>query len=125
MRWARACTSHLNFRKFSATGIVNVDGNPQPGVLVECHPEPGGEIQRPLSGHTDEEGKFSISTYEAGDGLPQGAYTLTFQWMVAQGLTSIDKFKGTYADPKKSEYKLTVNEGEPNDLGVIELVTTK
>ncbi len=106
-----------------ASGIVHVDGSPQAAVLVECYPEPGGTIQRPLAGHTDEEGKFVISTYESGDGLPVGEYALTFKWMVSQGLTAIDKFKGAYSDPKKSEHKVTVTEGEPIDLGVIELKT--
>lgn len=106
-----------------ATGIVNVDGSPQEAILVECYPEPGGTIQRPLAGHTDAEGKFVISTYESGDGLPAGEYALTFKWMVSQGLTAVDKFKGAYSDPKKSEYKVTVIEDQPIDLGVIELKT--
>ncbi|MBX3438705.1 MAG: hypothetical protein KF861_14520 [Planctomycetaceae bacterium] len=74
------------------------------------------------------EGDFSLSTYETGDGVPVGEYTLTFrlgQRNLFRGNFEGDDFKGKYADAKTAEHKLSVtgNETGPIDLGTIELST--
>ena len=66
---------------FPVTGKVLVDGAPAAGVLVGCHPQGEASVKRQLTVYTDEEGAFSIGTYEAGDGLPEGEYKLTFEWI--------------------------------------------
>jgi len=104
-------------------GIVQVDGATVEGLLVECHPEPGLKIQYAVTTATDAKGKFSPSTYESGDGLPEGTYSLVFMWLEPGmiGKEPVDKLKGAYSDPKKSTHKVTVKAGEKCDLGVIEL----
>lgn len=105
------------------TGVIEVDGEPAEGVLVECHPQPGADtIKYPLTAMTDAEGRFSMSMYQAGDGLPEGTYNLAFVWE-EMGIPPKDKLKKAYADPRKSNHQLTVVKGESNDLGVIELST--
>ncbi|WP_373653146.1 MULTISPECIES: hypothetical protein [unclassified Schlesneria] len=105
------------------TGIVEVDGEPAENLLVECHPLPGTEtIKYPLTALTDAEGRFSMSMYQAGDGLPEGTYNLAFVWE-EMGIPPKDRLKGAYADPKKSKHQLTVVSGESNDIGLIELST--
>ena len=105
------------------TGVVEVDGEPAESLLVECHPQPGADtIKHPLTGMTDAEGRFSMSMYQAGDGLPEGTYNLVFVWE-EMGLPPKDKLKGAYADPKKSKHQITVVTGESNDMGLIELST--
>ncbi|MFH1922367.1 MAG: hypothetical protein ABIP48_21095 [Planctomycetota bacterium] len=37
--------------------------------------------------------------------------------------TDLDKLKGKYSDPAKSEFKVTVTEGQPTDMGRFELTT--
>ncbi len=82
--------------------------------------EPGGTV--------NPDGTFSLSTYEAGDGVPVGEYKLTFQLgqqNLLRGRLEGDDFNGKYEDPEKSEYALTVTGDEtgPIDMGTIELTT--
>tara|TARA_R110002111_G_scaffold100976_2_gene156399 strand:+ start:7739 stop:8191 length:453 start_codon:yes stop_codon:yes gene_type:complete len=107
------------------TGIVLVDGKPTEGVTVSCHPLSGDANNHVLSGRTDASGNVAISTYVSGDGVPPGSYTLTFEWLKkGEGMAPAkDVFKGRYADPKKSEYKITAAEGEPAQLKEIKLTT--
>jgi len=109
---------------FPVIGKVLVDGAPAAGVLVACHPQGESSINHQLTVYTGEDGAFSIGTYEAGDGLPEGDYKLTFEWMEGPMLSpGKDKFKKKYADPEKSEHTVTVKNGEENDLGEIALKT--
>lgn len=117
------------------TGTLLIDGSPEELVAVRLirvgTPSDSLGTSKALtsSGMTDKEGNFSIGTYENGpnaDGAPPGEYVLVFQWgqinlMGGSGYGG-DKFKGKYADPDKSEFKVTV-ESEPVDLGTIELTT--
>jgi hypothetical protein len=114
------------------TGQVFVDGEPVPvesPLKVECHPVDGIDTEHPTfsSSLTGEDGKFSISTYESGDGVPPGEYVLTFMWgkmnLMSPSYGGPDKLKGKYTDPAKSEHVLTVVEGLPTDLGRIDLTT--
>lgn len=117
------------------TGVVLIDGKPEPMVGVRLNREGGPDGSAGTSkmltpsGMTDEEGKFAIGTYDKGpegDGAPDGTYTLTFQWgqiNMLGGRYEGDKFNGKYADPAKSEFKVEVA-GDAVDLGVIELATS-
>jgi hypothetical protein len=118
------------------TGTVHIDGKPESMVGVRLNrvngPDEAAGTSKMLtpSGMTDTEGKFVIGTYDKGpegDGAPDGEYTVTFQWgqiNMLGGRYEGDKFAGKYADPAKSEVKVTVS-GEPVDLGTIELTTSK
>ncbi len=103
-------------------GSVTVDGVAADFLQIECHPEAGAALQYPVSKLTDEKGQFTLGTYEAEDGLPEGTYTLTFTWM-GPGLLQADRLKGAYADPKKSTQKITVVKGQETNVGTIELST--
>jgi hypothetical protein len=105
------------------SGKVLVDGEPATGLTVECHPESGSSaIKQPLYAMTDTEGKFSVGMYQAGDGLPEGTYSLAFRWEEF-GRSDRDKLKTAYADPAKSKVKVTVVKGKANNLEPIELST--
>ncbi len=101
-------------------GIVQVDGAPAAFLQIECHPEAGSELKYAVSKLTDENGQFTLGTYEAEDGLPEGTYKLTFTWM-GPGLLQADRLKGAYADPKKSTQQITVVKGQETVVGTIEL----
>jgi hypothetical protein len=104
-------------------GIVHVDGVPVELVEVVCHPAPDSTgIKYPISSMTDMLGAFTITTYEASDGLPEGTYTLTFKWL-EPSLVPTDKFDGAFADPGSSQHKITVVKGQETDIGVIKLST--
>ncbi len=109
---------------FPVTGTVLVDGAPASGLLVACYPQGEAEVNHRLAVLTDEQGAFSIGTYEAGDGLPEGEYKITFEWIEGAMLgPESDKLKGAYADPDESEYTVTVAKGDDNELGEIKLTT--
>jgi hypothetical protein len=71
------------------------------------------------------DGTFEISTYNSGDGVPEGKYVLVATWQELNLFTKElgpDKLKGKYdamnESPKEFEAKAG---GEPIDLGTIEL----
>jgi hypothetical protein len=74
---------------------------------------------------SDEEGHFEVSTYELGDGAPEGAYTLTFQWRAYDAFSGSydrpDAFKGRFSRPGTVEVRFTVEKGKAIDLGEIRL----
>lgn len=114
---------------FPITGVVHVDGKPQSNLLVKSIPAEDAQNAAAVtsSAYTDDKGRFEIGTYESGDGAPVGEYRLTFMWgqrnLMNGRYSGPDKLGDRYSDPKKSEIKVHVNEGEPNELGVIELKT--
>lgn len=125
-----SCSGKPEFSKerFPVTGEVYVDGQPAARLSVTLNDMKGFDPQAPAipQAVTKQDGTFAISTFEAGDGAPAGEYTATFVWGAPQGLsidTSVDKLNGKYSDPKTSEFKVTVTEGQPTDMGKIELTT--
>ncbi|MCH9655219.1 MAG: hypothetical protein K0U86_09670 [Planctomycetes bacterium] len=111
------------------TGIIHVDGKPVGDLQIKAIPETPEGVNETftIAGFTDPEGKFSLSTYEAGDGAPEGDYKLIFMWgqrsLMSGGYGAPDKLKKKYLDPKTSEYSVKVVKGKPSDLGTIELTT--
>jgi hypothetical protein len=117
-------------KTYPVEGIVHVDGDPRGNVLVTFHGV-GEEtkMKRRLVAETDENGKFVASTYDRGDGLPEGTYKLTFRIDVdmpgvadprKRNAATVDLFKNAYANPEKSEHQVTVK-GAKVKLDVIEL----
>lgn len=110
-------------------GQVYVDNEPAAQLSVTCHDAKGIDAAQPTisSAMTDKDGKFSISTYESGDGVPAGEYALTFMWgqmnLLAGSYGGPDKLNSRYTDPQKSEIRFTVESGKPTDLGEIRLTT--
>jgi len=111
---------------FPVRGIVTVDGKPAATLRVECSPvSEKASLPNPIAALTKEDGKFDLATYEGGDGVPAGEYRLAFTWgqyELISGQYSGDKLKKKYADPEKSEVKLTVKD-KPVDLGEIKLTS--
>ncbi len=114
---------------YPVTGTVKVDAQPGANLAVKCVSVNGLDKENPTvsSAFTNEEGEFEISTYESSDGVPAGEYVLTFMWgswnPVSGSYGGPDKLNGRYDDPKESTFKVTVKDGEPTDLGEIELTT--
>ncbi len=115
---------------YPLTGMVTVDGQvPDSAIAVKCHHVKGIDKNHPTtsSAFTDDSGKFQISTYITGDGIPEGEYIITFYWgrhdPLTMGYSGPDKLNGRYRNPEKSEIKITVKRGEKADLGLIKLTT--
>jgi hypothetical protein len=114
-------------------GTVTVKGQPRGDLNVIFHPEGGG---RPAMGMTDADGRFTLTTYNTGDGAAVGTHHVAItagggsgdgqpaatgppmpgfpgydQWMKEQR----KKIDPKYADPKKSGLTYTVpKEGLPD-----------
>ena len=127
-----ACGKKDDGRKptFPVTGQVYVDGKPPDSpILISCHPVGGIDKANPTvsAARTGDDGKFSISTYKSGDGIPEGEYVLTFYWgkenLFTRSYGGPDRLNGRYKDPKKSPWHITVKAGEPTDMGRIDLTS--
>lgn len=101
------------------SGTVLLKGKPQSGLRVKFHPQFDiGKTKFVPSGNTDANGKFQLSTGAPFNGAPKGDYIVTIeQPLVADdprdGLEGeIDQLKGAYSDPAKSEWKVTITDGE-------------
>jgi len=98
-------------------GNVTLNGVPAPRVTVKFHSQstPKGEsaiYAANPSAMTEGDGSFAASTYVQGDGIAAGTYVITFEWLTYNRIQNSygkpDKLGGKYADPKESEFKLTV-----------------
>lgn len=128
-----SCAKEQAFRKQTVpvTGRVTVDGQaPSSPVQIRCFNLHGMDQEHPTvsSTVTRDGGQFSISTYESGDGVPEGEYAVTFEWkqlnLVSMSYGGEDALKGRYSDPQTSEVRFTITPGtKPLDLGTIELTT--
>ncbi|MFN9719623.1 MAG: hypothetical protein ACK58L_13065 [Planctomycetota bacterium] len=126
------CGGDAPYRKPTSPlkGKITVDDKePGSGIQISCHPVAGMDEQHPsvTTAESNPDGTFSLSTYESGDGIPAGEYILLFSWqefnVMSRNYSGKDKLNGRYADPSKSPIKVTVKEGEENDMGTIQLTT--
>jgi hypothetical protein len=107
---------------FPVTGQVIIDGEPAGKVLVKAHPRGKLDEAHPIfpQAITDDQGRFSLFTYDVGDGVPNGDYALTLVWGRVNGArySGPDKLRGRYADPQRPVMTFQVA-GQPLSLGEI------
>ncbi|MFH1918977.1 MAG: carboxypeptidase-like regulatory domain-containing protein [Planctomycetota bacterium] len=105
------------------SGTVTYNGEPVQGASVAFIPENG----RPASGTTDASGKFTLSTFESGDGAVLGKHTVTIAETseAPSGEGEVDysipdesaaRFPAKYADPSTSDFTATVEKGGETDF---------
>ena len=132
---ALLCTScaKRNDRRtcYPVKGRVLVKGKPASGALVVFYPADRGARSPSASGTADEEGWFSLSTYESDDGAPAGDYDVGITWrdhaFQRQGVlkksdkaAAADQLKDRYKNPKTSKIRARVEE-KPNELPPFDL----
>jgi hypothetical protein len=102
-------------------GKVLVRGAPAEGANVTLYPAIV-ESKKPAapapSGMTDSQGVFKLSSYDAGDGAPEGEYKVAVIWQepLPPGVRESaegpkDRLGGRYADPQKSKLTANVEQG--------------
>lgn len=109
-------------------GQITVDGSP-PGSAIKifCHDKGPEDTEHPTVSWclTDAEGRFSLNTYETGDGVPPGEYTLTFLWgemnAISRSYGGPDKLNKRYEKPEDSPVTFRAEVGKPVDLGTVDL----
>ncbi len=109
------------------TGTVLVDGQPAHAVFIAAVPKVKDEVNVTYTtGTTDDQGKFSLQTYNPDDGVPPGEYSLYFTWPTG-GNRSVDRLDGRYSKKAASVKTFTIDaetaDDKPVDLGTIELTT--
>lgn len=113
-------------RCYPVSGQVLIDGQPAVRAMVSFHsqtPCPDGKAYGGQT-FTDDEGRFRMTTFAAGDGVPSGDYAVTVvaTWISKDGqdVGVPDLLKGQYANPEKSPLKVQV-EKSPLELKPFEL----
>lgn len=110
-----------------ASGQVTINGEPPTGALV--HLFSAGEkvdvrASRPW-GVVQDDGTFTLTTYETGDGAPAGEYAFTIVWPVDSSVPSLsDRLGYQFSQPEQSKWKFTIKEGD-NILPPVEMTNVK
>lgn len=107
------------------SGTVTLDGEPVADASVGFVPENG----RPASGVTDESGRFTLTTFEPGDGAVLGKHQVVItphipdevaQDSSPEGMAKLaeteKRFPAKYGDKRKSGFEVEVKDGEPNEF---------
>jgi hypothetical protein len=105
-------------------GLVLVDGKPAAQAQVLLHPAAGSAEELRPSGHTDDQGYFTLSSYVNGDGAPEGDYVVTVTWFrmhqVGGDSVRYNALPKRYADTQTSQLRVTVNKSD-NELSPLQL----
>jgi hypothetical protein len=124
------CSSSDQQPVYPVSGAVFVRSKPADGARVVLRP--AGEInpdEWPAGyprGTVQSDGSFQITTFEPGDGAPQGRYVVLVEWKppLAEGTdpetASQDRLRGRYVDPDKSILRAEV-QAAPTKLPRIDL----
>lgn len=109
-------------------GTVLVDGVPTAGVQIQYVPL--GNIAETRERYLNrfflqsgDGGKFSLSTYVNGDGIPYGDYALEFKWLEQRLSGEVDRLAGVYSDSAAPFLTIHVQKNQDLDLGEIHLTT--
>lgn len=102
------------------SGSITYKNKTYTGIRATFHPqfETDGKKWTPV-GETDKDGKFTLNAGAQSNGAPPGEYVVTFDWPRVEtdrknsGIeTEVDLFKGRYSDPARSQWKVTIKDGE-------------
>ncbi len=113
-------------RTHPTQGQLTYDGQPIPGAFIVLHPKGASDSRvKPARASVGSDGKFIVSTYDAGDGAASGEYAVTVEWyrLVKNGDSSQpgpNVLPLRYASPQTTDLIVRVADGH-NDLGVIAL----
>lgn len=112
---------------YPASGQISINGQPPAGAVVELHAVgevPDARNSRPWAVVQDD-GSFTLTTYEAGDGAPVGEYAVTVRWPPDVSQPSLaDRLGGAYATTERSRWNVTISNGD-NALAPIEIDDAK
>ena len=109
-------------------GRLTVNGQPAGGAVVELHStgetKPDVRNSRPWA-VVQEDGTYTLSTYERGDGAHLGEYAVVVRWPPDVNQPSLlDRLGNAYSRPEKSKWRVTIAEGE-NELPPVEITGAK
>ncbi|PQO43071.1 hypothetical protein [Blastopirellula marina] len=118
--WTLGCSSKEEWHTdlVPAVGSVTVNGEIPVGAIINLHPVKGPVDKRASrpSALVAEDGTYTLTTYEYGDGAPPGDYSFTILWPQdpKMGGLSPDRLGRVYATPTVSKLVVTIpSDGSP------------
>ena len=116
---------------YPVRGSVFVNDQPAKGAIVSLVPIGAARGDYLPQGIVHEDGTFTLTSFNPGDGAPEGEYAVRIEWREAgrpqsakKGLTARkDKFGGRYSS-EKSGFRVTVRAGD-NELPPYQLAAPK
>jgi hypothetical protein len=122
------CGKHTTVSVYPVQGTVRYSGAPASGAKVVLYATDRHDATIPFpTGIAQSDGSFKLSSYKDGDGAPAGTYNVAIEWLepIPAGVnremfTPSDRLHGKYANPERSNLKVTVEEGR-NDLPPFDL----
>ena len=107
-------------KRFVVTGVITYRGKPVEGAWVQFYPKGA----RPASGETDAHGRFTLLTFDPGDGAVLGEHTVCVSKDVLDPddknpeplRKHIHVLPTAYATPMTSPLRATVIADRPNDF---------
>jgi hypothetical protein len=111
---------------YPVAGKVTVGGEVPEGALIVFYPaEEAGQPEHRPSAKVEPDGRFKLTTYDAGDGAPAGDYTAVIQWnkIVKRGndyVAGPNVVPPPYASRERSKWKVHVASA-PNDLPPLDI----
>ena len=87
----------------AAKGTVTVDGKPMPGLSVAFIPASG----KLATGETDDQGNFTLTTNQPGDGAVVGSYSVAVNHIpeeVSEAMPGMDGYKKPEPPPFARKY---------------------
>ncbi len=105
---------------YPARGSISFRGGPAPGAFVTLHPKtPLGEDVPAPRANVAKDGTFKLSTFNGGDGAPEGEYVVTVRWykLVKNGpdiVSGPNVIPARYTRPESSNIVVRIAAGENN-----------
>jgi hypothetical protein len=100
---------------YPVRGQVFFKDKPAEGAVVTLTPSAGSDTKTPRpQGAVEEDGSFSLNTFDLDDGAPEGDYAVTIRWAGKSGRPGPDLLKGRYSDPKRPIQRVTIRAGDNN-----------
>ena len=65
---------------YPVEGSITFKGQPMPGAVISFHPKAPQENVPPPRAEINKDGVLKVSTYDGGDGAPEGEYVVTVLW---------------------------------------------
>ncbi len=112
---------------YPAQGSITINGEPPVGALIQLHSTGEAKDKRDSLpwGLVQEDGTYTLSTYEMGDGAPTGEYAVTIRWSPNVNTPSLaDRLNNAYNNPDKSQWKVAITDDD-NELPPIEITGAK
>jgi hypothetical protein len=112
---------------FPVTGKITYQGKPPVGAQIVLHPAHSGEtLDAAPIGVVQDDGSFTFTVYDPGDGAPAGDYVATVQWFKLNkelGGPGPNVIPKKYTDPKTSPIKITVASPGPTAVQPITIAS--